>query len=310
MFKYILKRIALSIVIVFVIATITFFLCHAIPGGPFDREKPLNPTILENLNKKYNLDKPLGEQYIDYMVDVAKLDLGPSYYYTNQTVNDFIERCFPVSFLLGVCAMLVAVVLGIPAGIISALKQNGWQDNILKILTTILVSLPNFVIASGLMYILGYKLELLPVALWGTPQQMIMPVLALSAYPLSYITKMMKSSMLEVMSSDYIRTARSKGVSKFMVTYNHALKNAILTVITVMGPMFAGIITGSLVVEKIFAIPGLGQQFTEAIFNRDYTMIMGLTIFYSILLISSILIVDIVYAIVDPRIKLGKEKVE
>ena len=310
MFKYILKRIALSIVIVFVIATITFFLCHAIPGGPFDREKPLNPTILENLNKKYNLDKPLGEQYIDYMVDVAKLDLGPSYYYTNQTVNDFIERCFPVSFLLGVCAMLVAVVLGIPAGIISALKQNGWQDNILKILTTILVSLPNFVIASGLMYILGYKLELLPVALWGTPQQMIMPVLALSAYPLSYITKMMKSSMLEVMSSDYIRTARSKGMSKFMVTYNHALKNAILTVITVMGPMFAGIITGSLVVEKIFAIPGLGQQFTEAIFNRDYTMIMGLTIFYSILLISSILIVDIVYAIVDPRIKLGKEKVE
>lgn len=310
MFKYILKRIALSIVIVFVIATITFFLCHAIPGGPFDREKPLNPTILENLNKKYNLDKPLGEQYIDYMVDVAKLDLGPSYYYTNQTVNDFIERCFPVSFLLGVCAMLVAVVLGIPSGIISALKQNGWQDNILKILTTILVSLPNFVIASGLMYILGYKLELLPVALWGTPQQMIMPVLALSAYPLSYITKMMKSSMLEVMSSDYIRTARSKGVSKFMVTYKHALKNAILPVITVMGPMFAGIITGSLVVEKIFAIPGLGQQFTEAIFNRDYTMIMGLTIFYSILLISSILIVDIVYAIVDPRIKLGKEKVE
>ena len=310
MFKYILKRIALSIVIVFVIATITFFLCHAIPGGPFDREKPLNPTILENLNKKYNLDKPLGEQYIDYMVDVAKLDLAPSYYYTNQTVKDSIERCFPVSFLLGVCAMLVAVVLGIPAGIISALKQNGWQDNILKILTTILVSLPNFVIASGLMYILGYKLELLPVALWGTPQQMIMPVLALSAYPLSYITKMMKSSMLEVMSSDYIRTARSKGVSKFIVTYKHALKNAILPVITVMGPMFAGIITGSLVVEKIFAIPGLGQQFTEAIFNRDYTMIMGLTIFYSILLISSILIVDIVYAIVDPRIKLGKEKVE
>ncbi len=307
MFKYIMKRILISLLVIFVIASITFWLSRAIPGGPFDKEKPLNDIIIANLNKKYNLDAPVWKQYVDYMVGVFKFDFGPSYFYQNETVNDYINRCFPISFTLGICAMIVAILAGIPAGIISALKQNGWQDNIIKVLTTILVSLPNFVIASGLMYVLGYKLRLLPVALWGTPKQMVMPVLALAAYPLSYITKMMKSSMLEVLNSDYIRTARAKGASNFLVVYKHALKNAILPIITILGPMFAGIITGSLVVEKIFTIPGLGGQFTMSIFNRDYPMIMGLTIFYSILLIGSILIVDIVYAIVDPRIKLGKE---
>ncbi len=307
MFKYIVKRILISLLVIFVIASITFWLSRAIPGGPFDKEKPLNDIIIANLNKKYNLDAPVWKQYLDYMIGVFKFDFGPSYFYQNETVNDYINRCFPVSFTLGISAMIVAILAGIPAGIISALKQNGWQDNIIKVLTTILVSLPNFVIASGLMYVLGYKLRLLPVALWGTPKQMVMPVLALAAYPLSYITKMMKSSMLEVLNSDYIRTARAKGASNFLVVYKHALKNAILPIITILGPMFAGIITGSLVVEKIFTIPGLGGQFTMSIFNRDYPMIMGLTIFYSILLIGSILIVDIVYAIVDPRIKLGKE---
>lgn len=310
MFKYILKRIAMGVVVIFLIASITFVLSRILPGGPFDREKPLNEATIANLNKKYNLDKPVMEQYIDYMVDVAQFDFGPSYYYQNETVNDYIDRCFPVSFILGVGAIVVAIVLGIPAGIISALKQNGWQDNIIKVLTTILVSLPNFVIASGLMYFLGYKLRILPVAMWGTPAQAVMPTLALAAYPLSYITKMMKSSMLEVMNSDYIRTAKAKGAKQFLIIYKHALKNAVLPVITVLGPMFAGIITGSLVVEKLFVIPGLGEQFSKSIFNRDYPMIMGLTIFYSILLIVMTLIVDIVYAMVDPRIKLGKESKE
>lgn len=306
MTKYIIKRLLLSVVVIFLIATLTFWLCRAIPGGPFDRDKPLTQSIIDNLNRKFNLDKPVFEQYIDYMIDVAKFDFGPSYYYANETVNDYINRCFPVSCTLGVLAMIVAILLGIPAGIISALKQNKWQDNLLKVLTTIMVSLPNFVIAAGLMYFLGYKLRLFPVALWGTPKQCVMPVLALAAYPLSYITKMMKSSMLEVMNSDYIRTARAKGASHFIIVYKHALKNAVLPIITVLGPMFAGIITGSLVVERLFTIPGLGEQFTKSIVNRDYTMIMGLTIFYSALLIVSILIVDIVYAIVDPRIKLEK----
>lgn len=304
MLKYILKRVFTGIITIFVIATITFALCHSIPGGPFDRDKPLNEQTIANLNAKFNLDAPLHQQYIDYMVDVAKFDFGPSYYYKNETVNDYIDRCFPVSALLGTSAMIVAVLLGIPAGIISALKQNKWQDNALKVMTTLFVSLPNFVIASSLMYFLGFKLKLLPVSMWGTPQQMVMPTLALAAYPLSYITKMMKSSMLEVLNSDYVRTAKAKGCSTFITLYKHALRNAILPIITGLGPQFAGTITGSLVVEKIFVIPGLGQEFTKSIFNRDYPMIMGLTIFYSFLLIVCVLACDIVNAFVDPRIKL------
>lgn len=307
MAKYIVKRILISILTIFIIATITYFLARAIPGGPFSRERALNEATIANLNAKYNLDKPIFEQYVDYMLGAAHLDFGPSLYYQNETVNDYINRCFPVSFTLGVWAFILALLLGIPAGIVSALKQNGWQDNVLKVITTIFVSLPNFVIASALMYVLGYKLKLLPVALWGSWKQAVMPVLALAAYPLSYFTKMMKSSMLDVMNSDYIRTAKAKGAPRFIVIYKHALKNAILPIITVSGPMFAGIITGSLVVEQIFAIPGLGSQFTKSIMNRDYTMIMGLTIFYSMLLVGSILIVDVLYAVVDPRIKLEKE---
>lgn len=304
MIKYILKRLLIGLVTIFIIATATFFLCRAIPGGPFDRDKPLNETAIANLNAKYHLDDPVSKQYVDYMIDVATFDFGPSYFYKNETVNDYIDRCFPVSALLGCCAMAVAILLGIPAGILSALKQNGWQDNVVKVLTTLFVSLPNFVIASGLMYFLGYKLKLLPVSLWGTWQQAVMPTLALAAYPLSYFAKMMKSSMLEVMDSDYVRTAKAKGCGRFLMIYKHALKNAILPIITSLGPMFAGILTGSFVVEKIFCIPGLGQQFTTSIFNRDYPMIMGLTIFYSVLLIVFVLISDVANAIIDPRIKL------
>ena len=307
MAKYILKRLATGIVTIFVIATITFALCHSIPGGPFDRDKPLNETTIANLNAKYNLDAPIYEQYADYMFDIVKFDFGPSYYYKNETVNDYINRCFPASALLGTCAIIVAIVIGIPAGIISALKQNHWQDNLLKIMTTVLVSLPNFVIAASLMYFLGYKLGWLPVSMWGTPEQMVMPTLALAAYPLSFITKMMKSSMLEVLNSDYVRTAKAKGCSGFLTIYKHALRNAVLPIVTSLGPQFAGIITGSLVVEKIFVIPGLGQEFTKSIFNRDYPMIMGLTVFYSILLIVCVLICDIINSIIDPRIKITEE---
>jgi len=304
MFKYIMKRLIVGVITIFVIASITFFLCRAIPGGPFDRDKPLNETTIENLNKKYHLDDPVWKQYLRYMADVAKFDFGPSYYYKNETVNDYINRCFPISAVLGFMSIIVALLLGIPAGILSALRQNKLEDNVIKVITTVLVSLPNFVVASGLMYLLAYKLGWLPPALWGTPAQAVMPTLALAAYPLSYFTKMMKTSMLEVMDSDYVRTARAKGCGHFLMTYKHALKNALLPIVTSLGPMFAGTMTGSFVVEKIFAIPGLGEQFTKSIFNRDYPMIMGLTIFYSILLIVFVLIADIANAIIDPRIKL------
>ena len=308
MAKYIIKRLVTGIITIFLIATITFFLCKAIPGGPFDRDKPLSETVLANLNEKYHLNDPTWKQYLRYMGDVARFDFGPSYYYKNETVNDYIDRCFPVSAVLGIASIVLAIILGIPAGILSAMKQNGWQDNVLRVITTILVSLPNFVIASTLMYFLGYKLMLLPVSLWGSWKQAVMPTLALTAYPLSYFTKMMKSSMLDVLDSDYVRTAKAKGCTKFSMIYKHALKNAILPIITSLGPMIAGTLTGSFVVEKIFVIPGLGKEFTSSISNRDYPMIMGLTIFYSILLIVCVLAVDITNAIVDPRIKLEGDK--
>jgi len=307
MLKYVLKRVAIGVLTIFIIASITFFLCHAIPGGPFDRDKPLNETIIANLNEKYHLDDPMWKQYVRYMVDVAKFDFGPSYYYKNETVNDYIDRCFPVSAVLGFMAIVVALLLGVPLGVLSALRQNKLEDNVIKVITTLLVSLPNFVVASGLMYYLAYKLGLLPPALWGSPQQAVMPVLSLAAYPVSYFTKMMKSSMLEVMDSDYVRTAKAKGCGRFLMTFKHALKNALLPIVTSLGPMFAGTMTGSFVVEKIFTIPGLGEQFTKSIFNRDYPMIMGLTIFYSVLLIAFVLIADIANAIIDPRIKLEGE---
>ncbi len=307
MIKYIMKRIFLAIIVVFLIATFTFWLSRAIPGGPFTKDRALPQSVIENLEKRYNLDLPVLQQYIKYIGNIAKFDFGLSYYYKTETVNDIIKRTFPVSCLLGVMAMITAAGLGIPLGIISALKENRWQDNILKIMTTIFISVPSFVLASLLMYYAGYKLGIFPVAMWGTWKHAVMPVLALAAAPLATITKYMRSSMLEVMEADYIRTARAKGADRFVVTYIHALKNAILPVLTILGPMFAGIICGSFVIEQIFAIPGLGQSFTESIFNRDYSMIMGLTIFYSVILVTIILIVDILYTLIDPRIKVAKD---
>lgn len=307
MIKYIIKRIFMAVIVIFLIATFTFWLSRAIPGGPFTKDRALPQTVIENLEKRYNMDLPIFQQYVRYIGNIAKFDFGLSYYYKTETVNDIIKRTFPVSCLLGVMAMITATGLGIPMGIISALKENRWQDNILKIITTIFISVPSFVMASLLMYYAGYKLGILPVAMWGTWKHAVMPVLALSAAPLATITKYMRSSMLEVMGADYIRTAKAKGAGRFVVTYIHALKNAILPVLTILGPMFAGIICGSFVIEQIFAVPGLGQSFTESIFNRDYSMIMGLTIFYSIILVTIILIVDILYTLIDPRIKVAKD---
>ena len=310
-FQYILKRILIALFVIFIIATFTFWLSRAIPGGPFSGgDKPLPPTVLANLERKYNLDKPIFEQYLLYMKDLCKLDFGLSMYNDSYTVNDYIQTRFPISCTLGVFALMLAVLLGIPMGIVSALRQNHWQDNIIKVLTTLFISMPSFVVASALMYYLGYKWGLLPIAKWGTWQQAVMPVLALSVGPLATITKYMKSSMLEVLNSDYVRTARAKGAGHFRVIYIHTLRNALLPILTIIGPMFAGIICGSFVVESIFAIPGLGKSFTEAIFNRDYTMIMGLTIFYSTLLIIVGLLIDIIYTFVDPRISLTKAKGE
>jgi len=307
MTKYILKRVLMSILVIFLIATLTFWLARAVPGGPFNRERPLPAKVLENLNRKYNLDLPIFQQYLVFMGNVARFDFGASYSQT-ETVNELIAMRFPVSLDLGMLAFVLSISLGIPLGIISALREQKVTDGLVKILTTLLISIPNFVVAALMMYFLGVKYQLLPVAMWGTWKHAVMPILALATYPLATITKYMRASMLEVLDADYVRTAKAKGASTFLVTYKHALKNALLPILTVSGPMFVNIICGSFVVEQLFAVPGLGQMFVKGVLGRDYALIMGLTVFYAVILIAMLLLVDILYVIVDPRIKISDSK--
>lgn len=299
---------AILLAIVF-ISSFTFFGMKAIPGGPFASEKALPPKVLENLNKKYHLDDPLMKQYKDYMLGLARGDFGPSFKYPDRTINDIIKDGFPASAILGAISVLLSLALGLLAGIISALKQNKWQDHGAMILATIGFSVPSFVLAALLQYVFSYKLGWVVPAMWGTWQQTILPSLALAALPTATIARLMRSSMLEVLQQDYIRTAKAKGLKERVIIYRHAIRNSIMPVITYLGPLVAATFTGSFVVEHIFAIPGLGRSFVSAVFNRDYTMTMGLTIFYSLFLMIMNLVVDLSYAMVDPRVKLtgGKE---
>lgn len=281
---------------------------HAIPGGPFKKEKALPPAIQRNIEERYKLNDPLWKQYADYMKNLVRGDLGPSFKYLGRSVNDIIRDGFPVSAVLGAWAILFALVIGVPAGIISALNQNKWQDNLVMAIAIIGVSVPNFVIATLLMYVFAVKLRWLPVAMWGTPKHVILPMIALAGFPAAFFARLMRSSTLDVLSQDYIRTARAKGLSWYAVVVKHVVKNAILPVVTYLGPLVAGILTGSFVVENIFAIPGLGRYYVTSIYNRDYTTIMGVTIFYSAFLVVLNFLVDIAYGWIDPRIKLVKAK--
>ena len=281
---------------------------HAIPGGPFKKEKALPPAVQRNIEERYKLNDPLWKQYTDYLKNLVRGDLGPSFKYLGRSVNDIIRDGFPVSATLGAWAILFALVVGVPAGIISALNQNKWQDNVVMAIAIIGVSVPNFVIATLLMYVFAVKLRWLPVAMWGTPKHVILPMIALAGFPAAFFARLMRSSTLDVLSQDYIRTARAKGLSWYAVVVKHVVKNAILPVVTYLGPLIAGILTGSFVVENIFAIPGLGRYYVTSIYNRDYTTIMGVTIFYSAFLVLLNFLVDITYGWIDPRIKLVKAK--
>lgn len=305
MARYLLRRVLAMVLTLWVIASLTFFMMKAIPGGPFDEEKKLPQAVIENLNKRYHLDWPLWKQYADYMYRLVQWDLGPSFQYQNQDVNDIINRGFPVSAKLGGLAIAFSVVVGLTAGIISALRQYRWQDNLAMFMATIGFSVPNFIMGSLLIYVFAFKLKWLPAARWGSWEQAIMPVIALSAFPTSFIARLVRSSLLEVLQQDYMKTAKAKGMPGYIQIYRHALKNALLPVITFLGPLAAGILTGSFVVENIFAIPGMGRLFVTSIGNRDYTVIMGVTIFYSVLLVVANFIVDMLYAVVDPRIKIA-----
>jgi oligopeptide transport system permease protein len=305
---YVLRRLISVFLVVFVVASGTFVLMHTIPGGPFKKEKALPPAIQRNIEERYKLNDPLWKQYADYLKNLLRGDLGPSFKYLGRSVNDIIRDGFPVSAVLGGWAILFALVVGVPAGIISALNQNRWQDNVVMAIAIIGVSVPNFVIATLLMYLFAVKLRWLPVAMWGTPKHVILPMMALAGFPAAFFARLMRSSTLDVLSQDYIRTARAKGLSWYAVVVKHVVKNAILPVVTYLGPLVAGILTGSFVVENIFAIPGLGRYYVTSIYNRDYTTIMGVTIFYSAFLVLLNFLVDITYGWIDPRIKLVKAK--
>ncbi|MEG0814130.1 MAG: ABC transporter permease [Clostridium sp.] len=304
MTKYILKRVGMAAVTAWLVATFTFFLMNMVPGGPFMAEKALTPQAQQAMMEKYGLDKPLTEQYTIYMGKVLHGDLGPSVKQRGRTVNTIIKTKFPVSAKIGGMAILMAIFVGVPFGSIAAFKRGKMADNIIIVFSTCGIAVPSFVICEVLLYILSFKLGILPTYGLTSWKHYIMPVVALSIYPTAYITRLMRSSMLDVLGQDYMRTARAKGVSWVVSVFKHALRNAILPVVTYLGPLLAYTVTGSFIVEKIFTIPGLGSEFIGAITGRDYPLIMGTTIFLATLIIVMNMLVDIAYTIIDPRIKL------
>lgn len=308
MLRYILKRVGYIFVSLFFIITITFLLMQAAPGGPFASERKLPPKIEEQMNEAYGLNDPIHVQYIDYLVRIAKWDFGPSFKYVGQSVNDIISRSFPYSLILGLEAIFLALAVGLLFGVIAALYHNKFPDYMAMVIAVLGISVPSFVLAAILQYVFAFKLQLLPIAKFDSFAHTVLPAIALAATPLAFIARLMRSSMLDVLNSDYIKTAKAKGLSDRVTIYRHGIRNAILPVISFLGPLVIGILTGSFIIETIFAIPGLGREFVTSVTNRDYTVIMGTTVFYGVLLLFSILIVDIIYSLVDPRIKLtGKE---
>ncbi len=302
--NYVIKRVLLAVVTLWLVATITFALMNLVPGGPFLSEKTPSEVTLKALNEKYGLDQPKIVQYKNYMVKLLNGDMGPSLKQRGRSVNQIISNGFKVSARVGGISILLAVFIGIPLGSIAALNRGKWLDNVIIVMSTCGIAVPSFVVSTVLMMILSVKLNLLPTYGLSSPLHYIMPVAALAFYPASYITRLMRSSMLEILGQDYMRTAKAKGLSQFMMLFKHALRNAILPVVTYLGPLLAYTLTGSFVVEKIFTIPGLGSDFISSIINRDYTLIMGTTIFLAALIITMNLMVDIAYKLIDPRIKL------
>jgi oligopeptide transport system permease protein len=302
MAKYIVKRVILAIITLFLICFITFFLMNAIPGGPFNGEKAKSEAVLAALNAKYGLDKPVGIQFTNYMKNLLHGDFGVSLK-TQRDIATTIRESFKVSAKIGGIAIIVALICGIVLGAVAALNRNKWPDHVIIFFVTLFTAMPSFVAASFLLLIFCIQLQWVPV--WSTEHpSYVLPVIALSLSPMAYITRLTKTSMLDVLGQDYIRTARAKGVRPIKVIFVHALRNALIPVITYVGPLTASILTGSLVVEKIFTIGGLGSKFVDSITNRDYPMIMGTTIFLAFIMVLMNLLSDLVYKLVDPRIQL------
>ncbi len=304
--RYILNRFFQGLLVLLTVAGLTFVLMHTVPGGPFSQEKTLPPEILANIEAKYHLDKPLWQQFFLYLSGLAKGDLGPSYKYLGRTVNDIIGDTLPVSLQLGLLAFAVSLLLGFPAGAIAGLRKDRWQDQGALIFATLGVSVPNFAWASLFILLFGIKLRLLPVARWESWQHMVLPAVTLGLYPAAYIARLVRSSIIDTMSREYIRTARAKGLSNRQIFFKHILKNSMVPVVTILGPLLAVFITGSFIVEYIFAIPGMGRFFVTAVSNRDYPLIMGITLVFTTFIVIANILVDISYAFLDPRIRLKK----
>ncbi|MBI4465561.1 MAG: ABC transporter permease [Acidobacteria bacterium] len=303
MIRFIFRRLAVSVPVIFLVATTTFFIMRLAPGGPFMSERAIPPEILENLQAKYGLDQPLWIQYGRYLHNLLRLDLGPSYKYPERTVNQIIAEGFPVSLQLGLAALCFALLVGIPGGVVSALKHRTLIDRLTMSVILVGISVPTFVLGPLLIFIFSLTLYWFPPALWGSAQQLALPAITLGMPYSVYIARLTRTQMLDVLQQDYIRTARAKGVGPLRILYKHARNATLLPVVSFLGPAVADLVTGSIVVEKIFAIPGLGRYFVESAFSRDYTTVLGVVLFYAVLLILANMVVDVLYRFLDPRIE-------
>ncbi len=303
MLKYIVKRIISAIITIWFILTLTFILMNSIPGDPLSKGKALQPEVEAAVRAKYGLDRPLTEQYVTYLKNYVKGDFGVSFQKIGLTTNQIISDGFPYSLKIGAWSSLFIIIVGISLGIMSALKQNKIPDRIMMIISTLGATIPSFVFATLFIYIFNRKLGWAPSFGASTWKHFIGPVLSIGMFSLAYVTRLTRTSVLDVLQQDYIRTARAKGLSEGVVIIKHALRNALIPVVTYLGPMIASLITGSFVVEKVFGIAGIGSLFTTSITNRDYTLIMGITVFFGVFIVIATLLVDILYVFIDPRIK-------
>lgn len=301
---WVLKKLAILCLSIFLTTTLTFFLMHSAPGEPFSQEQQIPQEILDSMNAHYGLNKSLIEQYGRFLYKAAQLDFGPSFKYEGRSVSSIIAHGFPISFLLGCEALILALIGGVSLGAFAARHHGKWLDTGAMTLAILFISTPSFILATFLQYIFAMKLNILPIARLTSFSHTLLPALAMASMPMAFIARLTRSKMIEVLNSEYILTARLKGLTPFQIMRRHVLKNSFLPILTYLGPLSTHILTGSFIIEKIFGIPGLGHWFVSSITNRDYTVIMGLTIFYSTLLLSTISFVELLYPLLDPRIQL------
>ena len=303
MVRYLIRRLLHGFTVLWVVATLTFVLMHITPGGPFDRERRLPPEVLANIAAKYHLDEPWLSQYVRYLKGIARGDLGPSYKYLDRSVSDIILDTLPISALLGSLALAFALIFSFPTGLCAAYYHNSWTDRWCMFLATLGISLPHFILGALLIWFFSLQLGWFQAGRWGQITSVVLPTITLGAAPAAYLSYLLRSTLLETLGEDFIRTARAKGLREIIILFKHALSNSLIPILTVLGPLTAALVTGSFVVEYVFAIPGMGRFFITAVTDRDYPLIMGVTLVYTALLVGANLLVDLSYSFIDPRIK-------